>query len=359
MSMPGVIVPKVLLIDDNPDDRFKIRWMLSRERDLMFYEAASAVEGQTIWQKVRPDLVLLDLSLPDGRGEEVMRIARENHWGDPIVVAVSGLSLPERVSELSDAGVSGFLAKDRLTQALLSSAIDQAFNRASQRQRTSLEQTQLDDAAIYLSQALQLAASQMSDLADPILESDTPPIRLLKGMFQRRGLELVELAQALKNYAQLEPIQEGGSTVLADLQQALAPILSDRVQWHSALDPQTVLAVGCTDLIDVLRPMVENAIRHDRQVDTQISLELLDVGQQVHVILNNLHPGLSALWQLDSDALFLLGRVVGERSSGRLGQGLAGVLKRLRGGPIQMAISLDPSAGFSLILKIPKGPRTH
>lgn len=359
MSGAGLIIPKVLLIDDNEDDRFKIRWMLSRERRVTLYEASSADEGLSMWQKVHPDLVLLDLSLPDGRGEEIMRTARMQRWGNPIVVAVSGLSLPERVSELALAGVSSFLPKDRLTQDLLSAAITTAFERSQQRKRTQLEQLRLDEAARTLSGQLSDAADELQTLGQPISEEDTPPIRLLKGMLQRRSADLAQLARSLAEYANVEPINPQGQTSLGAFHEAISGLFTSRIQWDSDLDLNTPLAVDVEDLAAVVKPMIENAIRHDQQIDTQICMRVTDEGHEVHITLTNLHPGLSALWQLESDALFLLGRVVGDRSAGRLGQGLAGVIKRLRNGPIQLAVSLDPLAGFSLILKIPKGPRTR
>ena len=63
----GQELPVVLVIDDNPDDRLKIRWMLSRERQVAFYEAKGAVQGLALWARIKPDLVLLELSMPDGK----------------------------------------------------------------------------------------------------------------------------------------------------------------------------------------------------------------------------------------------------------------------------------------------------
>lgn len=355
---PNLILPVVLVIEDNPDDRVKIRWMLSRERRVDFHEASGAIEGMELWSRVKPDLVLLDLNLPDGRGEEVLRTARQNRWGDPLVVAVSELSLPDRVSKLTQEGVRGFLPKDKLTQELLSSAIEQVAERVRKRQVVADQQEKLDQACRELSSVVTECATALADLGRPVLQADRPPIRLLKGMLERRGSELEELSQALQAYADTTEVKHNHHCCWGEMRAALAPLLTGRVRLKSDVEDSATIAVACSDFVDLIRPLVENALRHDQRTETEIELVAELEGADFVLSLSNLHPGLSALWQLDSDQLFQLGRVVGDRSSGRLGQGLAGFAKRVRNSPLTVAVSLDPAEGFRLIVRAPQGPST-
>jgi CheY-like chemotaxis protein len=85
--------------------------------------ARTALEGLDRARLERPDLVLLDLVLPDLAGEEVLARLR----GDPRtagvpVVVLSANARPERAKQLLEAGAAAYLTKpleiDRLIELL-------------------------------------------------------------------------------------------------------------------------------------------------------------------------------------------------------------------------------------------------
>jgi CheY-like chemotaxis protein len=60
----------------------------------------------------RPDLILLDLHLPDMSGEEVFRRLREDPYTGAIpVVMISADATPHQVERMLDAGVYAYLTK--------------------------------------------------------------------------------------------------------------------------------------------------------------------------------------------------------------------------------------------------------
>ncbi len=65
---------KIAVVEDNPDNRFLVQALLEETYDLLEYETgAEAVAGLV---RDAPDLVLLDISLPEMDGTEVLRWIR-------------------------------------------------------------------------------------------------------------------------------------------------------------------------------------------------------------------------------------------------------------------------------------------
>jgi two-component system KDP operon response regulator KdpE len=105
--MPG---PRntVLVVDDEPQIRRVVRNALDGEGARVL-EAATAREGIDLAAAERPDLVVLDIGLPDGTGEEVCRELRG--WTNvPILVLSARHSDAEKVA-LFDAGADDYVTK--------------------------------------------------------------------------------------------------------------------------------------------------------------------------------------------------------------------------------------------------------
>ena len=115
-------VLRLLLVDDHPVLRAGVKALLSAEPDLTVLaeanDGASAIELAT---KLKPDLVLMDVSLPDLNGAEATRAIKLAHP----TLAVLALSVHEELSFvrlLLDAGASGYALKrsacDELVRAV-------------------------------------------------------------------------------------------------------------------------------------------------------------------------------------------------------------------------------------------------
>jgi len=102
------LAPVILLIEDEPEMRRFLRAALGTE-SVQLVEAATAREGLAQAAGRKPDLVLLDLGLPDGDGIDVTRRIRE--WsGVPIIVISARGQESDKVAAL-DAGADDYLTK--------------------------------------------------------------------------------------------------------------------------------------------------------------------------------------------------------------------------------------------------------
>jgi two-component system, OmpR family, KDP operon response regulator KdpE len=99
----------ILVVDDELQIRRVVRHALGDDDGARVLEAATAREGLDIAAAERPDLIVLDLGLPDGSGEETCRELRT--WTQaPILVLSARHSDSEKVA-LFDAGADDYVTK--------------------------------------------------------------------------------------------------------------------------------------------------------------------------------------------------------------------------------------------------------
>jgi PAS domain S-box-containing protein len=102
----------VLYIEDNPINAMIIRELISRRHDLLLHEAADGIAGVELARRTRPDLVLLDMQLPDIDGLEVMaRLRSHPETAQTPVVALSANAMPEDIDRALRAGVADYWTK--------------------------------------------------------------------------------------------------------------------------------------------------------------------------------------------------------------------------------------------------------
>jgi len=78
---------KVLIVDDHPLFREGLAQLISSENELVVCgRAASAAQGIEGTLRLKPDIVLLDITLPDRSGLEIIKPIREAHPGVKILV---------------------------------------------------------------------------------------------------------------------------------------------------------------------------------------------------------------------------------------------------------------------------------
>jgi two-component system CheB/CheR fusion protein len=102
---------RVLIIDDNADaaDVMKIILELADYRTLIAYDGEQAMQSA---QSFRPDIVLLDIYLPDTTGWELaQRLRTEAGLGDSLIVAISGVDSPTDRRRSAQAGIDKHLTK--------------------------------------------------------------------------------------------------------------------------------------------------------------------------------------------------------------------------------------------------------
>jgi DNA-binding NarL/FixJ family response regulator len=110
----------VLLVDDHPSLRSGVRRSIDADPALrVVAEAATVAEALRLADELEPDVVVLDVDLPDGSGVDV---ARALQTGPSRVIAFSAYSGQGFVKGLLDAGAAGYVTKDK-DESLLVEAI--------------------------------------------------------------------------------------------------------------------------------------------------------------------------------------------------------------------------------------------
>jgi signal transduction histidine kinase/ActR/RegA family two-component response regulator len=103
----------VLYIDDTPENLLLIETVLTERRPgLALRTATNGRDGSLLAEDQRPDVLLLDLNLPDISGEEVMRRLRaRTETGDVPVIVLSADSTSRNINRLLEAGADAYLTK--------------------------------------------------------------------------------------------------------------------------------------------------------------------------------------------------------------------------------------------------------
>jgi DNA-binding NarL/FixJ family response regulator len=105
---------RVLIVDDHPPFRSIARQILTADGFLVVGEAADGAEAIRAYGELRPDLVLLDVQLPDIDGFTVAA-ALTTRLDPPTVVLVSSRSRADYASRIEDCGARGYIAKVELS----------------------------------------------------------------------------------------------------------------------------------------------------------------------------------------------------------------------------------------------------
>jgi len=114
-------VRTVLYVEDNLSNLKLMERVLARRPRITLVSAMQGSLGVTLARDHRPDLILLDLDLPDMRGEEVLaRLHSDPATAEVPIVVISADATPGQRARLVDAGASDFITKpfdvDRLLQ---------------------------------------------------------------------------------------------------------------------------------------------------------------------------------------------------------------------------------------------------
>ena len=105
MSEP---VPRILVVEDEADIRRFVRMALEGE-GIEVYEAQTLARGLIEAGTRRPDLLVLDLGLPDGDGVSLIRELRG--WSDMPIVVLSARTREQDKIDALDAGADDYLVK--------------------------------------------------------------------------------------------------------------------------------------------------------------------------------------------------------------------------------------------------------
>ena len=113
---------RVLIVDDHPSFRASARKLLESEGYEVVGEAADGAGALAAAAKLHPDVVLLDVQLPDLDGFQVAeRLARLEH--SPEVILTSSRDCADYGSCVEKSGARGFVPKAELSGAALTTLL--------------------------------------------------------------------------------------------------------------------------------------------------------------------------------------------------------------------------------------------
>lgn len=122
---------RILYIEDNPQNMRLVRKILVHAGYEML-EAEDGLSGLTVAENERPDLILLDINLPDIDGFEVATRLKASHTlaAIPVIALTANAMVGDREKSLA-AGCNGYLPKPVGRQDLLVTVEDFLANRVS------------------------------------------------------------------------------------------------------------------------------------------------------------------------------------------------------------------------------------
>lgn len=122
---------KALIVEDHADFRQSLILVLSsRFPSLNFFEADT---GKTALEQVRdfePDLVFMDINLPDDNGFNLTKTIKASHTGTTVLI-VTAYDLPEYRQAAIEAGASHFIPKGSLSEEEVLQMVESAITASS------------------------------------------------------------------------------------------------------------------------------------------------------------------------------------------------------------------------------------
>lgn len=116
---------KVLIVDDDEDLVELLVDVFARDGRFEVRSANNGFGAGMLVKEFRPDLVVLDVMLPDINGKEVCQRVRQDDTLDSVkIICISGMVEADKVADLKAAGANEFIQKPFTVDKLLDRACD-------------------------------------------------------------------------------------------------------------------------------------------------------------------------------------------------------------------------------------------
>ena len=102
----------ILYVEDNVSNRALVEAIIQRQQDLRIHSVATIKDAKRFLKDMVPSLILIDLNLPDGSGEDLVSHVKSKPELHHIpLMILSADALPETVERLKSAGVAHYMTK--------------------------------------------------------------------------------------------------------------------------------------------------------------------------------------------------------------------------------------------------------
>ncbi|BBB30803.1 two-component system response regulator NarL [Neptunomonas japonica] len=161
----------ILLIDDHPLLRKGVKQLIELDDELIVIaEASNAIDGIKAAKETEPDLILLDLNMPNINGIETLKMLRDEEVASRVIVFTVSDNEEDVVAALK-AGADGYLLKDMEPEELLESLRQAALGKV----------VISDKLTTLLAQALQSGRSSNKSDISSLTPREKQIIKLIAG----------------------------------------------------------------------------------------------------------------------------------------------------------------------------------
>jgi DNA-binding NarL/FixJ family response regulator len=208
---------RILIAEDQALVRRGTAMLLSMEPDMeVVGQACDGIEALALAERLRPDIVLMDLSMPRLGGvaatREITRMLPNSQ-----VLVLTTLHDDESVFEAVRAGAHGYLLKDVTEQELLDTI--RALRRGESKLTPQIARKVMDQFRRLADDSLRTPSAQAGTAADNLNDKEEKILRLIaEGMSNRQIAAAVFLAEGtIKNYVSriMEKLHASTRTELA------------------------------------------------------------------------------------------------------------------------------------------------
>jgi DNA-binding response OmpR family regulator len=100
----------ILIVDDDVDLRGALAEQLELHEEFSTVEVGAGAEGARVAKEIRPDLILLDVDLPDIDGREACRLMRKSGVSSPVIMLTAASTDSDTILGL-DSGANDYVTK--------------------------------------------------------------------------------------------------------------------------------------------------------------------------------------------------------------------------------------------------------
>jgi len=102
----------LLYVEDNPANLNLVEQIIARQPNLSLLSAVDGISGIEIGRTAHPDVILMDINLPDISGLEALKILQSDPFTSHIpIVAISASAMPRDIKQGLKAGFFGYITK--------------------------------------------------------------------------------------------------------------------------------------------------------------------------------------------------------------------------------------------------------
>ncbi|CAN1209146.1 histidine kinase [Tumidithrix helvetica PCC 7403] len=154
--------PTILIVDDSESDRATYSRYLQADQAQQYriLEAETFEEGLEMWRSQHPDLVMLDLNLPDGDGLEFLEAIDADRAGERVpTIVLTGQGTEKKAVSAMKLGAADYLVKGDITAKSFATAVRQVLRETALRRqllRSQQQQTVIAEMALRIREFLNL-----------------------------------------------------------------------------------------------------------------------------------------------------------------------------------------------------------